>query len=332
MIVVIDSNTWLSTLALRSSLGAAVLFYVSQQGSTLAVPEVVRLEVEVHLRTLLQESIDALQTHHRKLLAIFGKLKEMVVPQPEEIDAVVARAFAMEPVKVRDLPFSLESARNSFLRTVNKIPPSHRTQQFKDGVIWADCVALLDEDDVVLVTNDKAFFEGDDYKQGLARALQAEIIGKPRTLRILHQLSDLLEQVRVPIELDAANLMSALGERYGKSFGDILDVNGFAAGAVRSCETKLFATSDPTALHIEFTLELDAVDAADRERPNGVFRISGSGRYIPKESRFMDLRRGGEELTYQSPMGEQVTRSNVIGAGSIVLGHADVLHSVRHPI
>ena len=53
------------------------------------------------------------------------------------------KLFSSLGVEVIDVAFSLESARSSFLKTIKKLPPSATTQQFKDGVLWADCLNLL---------------------------------------------------------------------------------------------------------------------------------------------------------------------------------------------
>lgn len=330
MIVVVDSNIWLSTLALRSNLGAVALFYLSQRGATIAVPEVVRLEVENNLRTGLFEAADLVQSNHRRLLAAFGTLKEVVVPTRSDIERVVETAFAIERPSLRHLPLSLESARSSFLKTVTKEPPSHRNQQFKDGVIWADCIQLLDEDDVILVSSDKAFFEGDDIKNGLSKKLEAEAVSKPHRIRLLSALSELLDEVRTPIHIEPSILFVAFQASEGGNFARLLVANGFSLGPLLHCSTKLYATSDPRKLYIDFKLELEAISNVGGG--NGILILAGNSLYVPQEARFEAMQSGGEELHFHSDDGEQTRKSIVIAVGSIVLGHADVTHAVRHPL
>ena len=332
MFVVIDSNIWLSSLALRSSLSAAVLFYIAQRGWTVVVPEVVCLEVEANLRAQLTGAVDSVQTNHRKLLAVFGRLKEVVLPTQSEIERVVSEVFAIDQIEIRRVPFSLESARDSFLRTVDKRPPSHRSQQFKDGVIWADCLALWEENDVILVTSDKAFFEGDDLKRGLSQELQREAAAKPHTLRLLCELTELLEDVRVPISVDPSELLAAFRASEGPIFTSLLDRNGFFEGALLRCSSQLYATSDASKLHLEFHLELEAGDATSQGRTGGVLLMAGNGLYAPRQSSFDVLQRVREELRYLSATGEEVKHRVVTGSVNMVLGHADVTHSIRHPL
>lgn len=296
------------------------------------VPEVVHLEVEANLRAKLTSAVDSVQKNHRELLAVFGKMKEVVLPTKSEIERVVSEVFAIDQICLRRVPFSLESARDSFLRTVNKRPPSHRNQQFKDGVIWADCLALLDDDDVILVTSDKAFFEGDDLKRGLSKELQSEAAAKPHTLRLLSELTELLDDVRVPISVDPSKLLAAFRASEGSTFASLLDRNGFYEGALLNCSTQLYATSDASKLHLEFQLELEAKDATGQDRTGGVLRITGNGLYAPRQSAFEVLQSEGEELRYISETGDEVKRSIAMGRANIVLGHADVMHFVRHQL
>jgi predicted nucleic acid-binding protein len=80
MIVVLDSNVWLSELGLRSPLGAVTRLFIRQHGARIALPEVIRLEVERHYRNRLREFIAKIQDNHRQLLTAFGTLKELVLP------------------------------------------------------------------------------------------------------------------------------------------------------------------------------------------------------------------------------------------------------------
>ena len=109
---------------------------------------------------------------YRQLLSVFGTLREVVLPDDAAIESKVADVFSNLGVELLEIPFSIESARASFLKTVDKVPPSETTQEFKDGVLWADCVALLGSDDVYLISNDTHFYEGRKHPNGLAKNLR----------------------------------------------------------------------------------------------------------------------------------------------------------------
>ena len=86
MYVIFDSNIWISELGLNSTMGAAVRFFVKYKGATVVVPEVIRLETERNLKAALTKYVGELDKNHRQLLAVFGKLKELVLPDEVAIE------------------------------------------------------------------------------------------------------------------------------------------------------------------------------------------------------------------------------------------------------
>ena len=206
MYVILDSNIWISELGLNSSLGAAARYFFRERGATVVLPEVIKLETEKHLRIELTNYVSNLKKNHRQLLSVFGKLKELVVPDSEAINAKIASIFGECQVEVYEIPLSLESARSSFLKTIEKVPPSDKNQQFKDGVIWAECLRLLDSADVYLVTADKAFYKDRQYHKGLSESLITEAKDSNHTVYIFPALSDLLETIKSEVKLDEKSL------------------------------------------------------------------------------------------------------------------------------
>ena len=84
----------------------------------------------------------------------------------------------------------------SLHKILNKLQPSDKAQQFVDGVIWANCLELLDESEVCLVTGDKAFYRNYDYNHGLAPNLKAEAEKCPNKLYLFAGLDKLLQDAR----------------------------------------------------------------------------------------------------------------------------------------
>ena len=157
MYIVLDSNIWLSELGLNTSKGAATRFYIKQRQAKLALPEVITEEVERNLINSLSAYSNDIQKRHRQLLSVFGQLKEVVLPSDTEIKEKANSLFDKVKIDLYHIPFSLESAKSSLRKINDKHAPSDKSQQFKDGVIWADCCNLLKQEDVILVTGDKAF-------------------------------------------------------------------------------------------------------------------------------------------------------------------------------
>jgi len=333
MIVVFDSNVWLSELGLRSGAAAAAKFFLNQNGARLAVPEVVRLEVQHNLQARLTEHIENIQTNYRQLLTAFGKLREVVLPTSADVQAKIQDLFdSLEVVKL-DIPFSLESARSSFLKTVDKAPPSDRTQEFKDGVLWADCLALLSSEPVVLVTSDKAFYQDRQYDKGLAHNLQAETTQFSNALQILPTLSALLQTLRTPVKLDEDALAQAFFTQHKDSVYGMVSRQGFELGTRQSLTYSLFVTENPSMLFLEFAMAYACTDIRGEGRTDAVLLLNGDGSYVPTTGTYADLRNFGEHLKYRMPDGsERENRNHVLFAGGLVLGHKEISSVVRYKL
>ena len=80
MFILFDANTWISQVGLQSKNGAAVRFFARQHNATIAIPEVVQMEVEELLTTRMLELRKKVSDGHRHLLPLFGRLQNLSLP------------------------------------------------------------------------------------------------------------------------------------------------------------------------------------------------------------------------------------------------------------
>ena len=279
MFIIFDTNVWLSEFALNSASGAAVRFYVKQHGATVVVPEVVRLELERNLTRMLCQLAENITRDHRELLAVFGNLKEVVLPTEDQIREKVAKILLDLDIPIKEMPFSLNAARSSFLKTIDKMPPSDRTQEFKDGVIWAHCIDLLAEADVYLVTGDKAFYCRREYSGGLAKNLLAEAKASSHELTLIHELAGLLKDIQRDVQIDEKKLVDAFLSEQSASVERMLDRTGFVLKGPPEVEVKLFATEVATQLYVEYVIKFRCDDTSDQGRTDATLELRGIGSY-----------------------------------------------------
>jgi len=275
---------------------------------------------------------DNIRRDHRQLLTVFGYLKDVVLPTAEEIKRQVENVLSNLDVPIREIPFSFDAAKASFVKTIRKEPPSDRTQQFKDGVIWAHCVELLDEGNVYFVTSDKAFYEGHDYSNGLAKNLLNEIREIERNFKLLTSLTDLLKDIRVEIDIDKSALADAYFGEQSSSVTSLLERTGFAVSGAPVINLEVFATESADQVYLDFTITYRCDDSRDLGRTDAILKLHGNGTFNPVTKEFLELQNRGEELTYIDQDGKQETRNIVIAAGNVVLGHRTVQHAVRFPL
>jgi len=333
MYVIFDSNIWISELGLNSARGAAARFFVKNSGATVVLPEVIKLETERYLKAELTKYVAELEKNHRQLLAIFGKLKELVLPDSEAIEAKVAEVFGDCQVELLEIPLTLESARSSFLKTIDKVPPCDKDQQFKDGVIWAECVRLLDTADVYLVTNDKAFYKGRQHENGLAEALALETKDVKHTIYIYPTLSALLETIRTEVKLDEKALVNQFLDSNRGSIESILARNSFTVAGDPTVTVHLYVTEDPNRLYAEFRISYHCEDLTADARSGAVLILEGDCTYLVKKNQFEAFRNYGEELFFKTKDGEDKSQRNVvIFADSLIIGHKTVEHTIKYKI
>lgn len=333
MYVVLDSNIWLSELGLNTPRGAAARFFLKQSGAKLAVPEIVRTEVETNLRNSLTNFASEITKNHRQLLAVFGQLKEVVLPSHEQIIERAQSTFNDVKVEMIEVPFSLESARASLEKVFEKAPPNGpNNQQFKDGVIWADCMKLLAQDDVRFVTEDKAFYRDRQYEKGLADNLQKEAELHPHRFAIFPSLNDLLAEISTTLELDKNLLVQVFTAKTATSIENMLERNGFAISSSPQVHISPFVTEQPDRLYIDFRITYECNDVRSDGRSKALLILKGDAFYSPNNKEFSELRNHGEELSFDDGGEERKSINNVLMVGNIVLGHRNVEHTIRHLI
>ena len=191
----------------------------------------------------------------------------------------------------------------------------------------------LKQDDVILVSPDKAFYTNMDYASGLAKNLKAEISASEHTMRLIPSLRDLLKEIRTEVEFDEAALESEFRKKFNQSIEGTLERNKFGINNRIKTITELYVTEQPSWLYIEFEIQYDCVDLSGEGRSDGLLTLRGVGRYDAVTGAVGDLQDHGESLSFTpSEGGEKVVQSRVVGVGSIVLGHREVSHTVKHKL
>jgi len=330
MFIVFDSNIWRSELGLNSAKGAAIRFFIKQKGAKIALPEVIKLETEHNLKNMMKDLMSEMVKNHRQLLTIFGRIKELVLPDENEIEERVRSIFSQVKVDIIELPFSFESAKNSFIKIIDKQPPSDTTEEFRDGVIWADCLSLLKSDDVYLVTNDKHFYNSRSHDKGLAKNLADEASTYENTIKIFSDISELIAEIKSDVKIDNRLLVNAFINNNRASITGTLERNGFELIGEPIVKSSLYVTEDPTKLYIEFEIQYLCNDLSGSNRTDAKLTLRGDGNYVLTNNAFSEIRNFGEELIFKLENGEEKQLRNVvIFAGGMVIGHKTVEHSVK---
>ena len=331
MYILFDSNVWISQLGLRSKNGSAVRFFARQKNATIAIPEVVQLEVQERLVEKLLRCREQIERAYREILPVFGQLRPPILPKEEDFRAQVAGLVANLGVDTLHLPLDLDAARSSMIRVLRRQAPSRTKEQFRDGVIWENCLDLLDKGDVYLVSEDKDFFEERNYEKGLAKELVNEMNQRSKKYRInlLHNLTTLLEEIQVSIDLDKAHVFEMIAAHSKEQLQEILRGHGFEPFGEVTGKLNFFATEIPTEVYFRFNFERSCSDTTDSARRAGVLRIEGSGFIDPETSEATEIHLLRTRLDYPDwepggpPLGTAPLAVHV---------NAPEVHKVRFPL
>ena len=280
MFILFDSNVWISQLGLRSKNGAAVRHFANRRNATVAIPEIVQLEVEEKLTTRLLELKKQNEASHRQLLSVLGELEPIRLPSEEEIRKAVESIIPDFDVPVLKIPFNIDVARSSMMRALRKIPPSSKNnEQFRDGVIWTHCLELLSEGDVYFVSEDRDFYQGKKHEKGLATELVKEMQhrSKTREVKLIPNLTELLDEIRIPIQLDHTEIFESIIVQQSENIEEILNSNGFELRGCVEGEVNCFATEKAQRIYFTFSFAHPCQDSAGTGRRPGELKLEGSG-------------------------------------------------------
>ena len=250
------------------------------------------------------------------------------MPDNIDADAIANHIFESVGVPIIEVQFSFESAVASFNKIIEELPPSGKNQQFKDGVLWADCVQLLKTDNVCLITNDRAFYKDQDTDKGLADNLASEILESAYQFTLLPELGRLLKDIRGQVAVDHKDIASSWRPMLSESVNNLLSNNGFQLGELAKISPRLYATEEPTNLFVEFNAEYTC-PSLDQDAQPATLMIGGDCRYNTQSKTTDQFRPKKEELTIPLPDGTETKRNVILAAANVYIGHKSVSHSVR---
>ena len=330
--VLLDSNVWIKELALQSVKASAVRYFLKITDATLVVPDVVRLQVEDHLRSKMIACRESIQKAHRELLQLMGTQRQITVPTDEEIEAAVPVLIERAGLKMLKPSLTLDVAESSFEKIRRKQSPSQRKEQFVDGVLWAHCLELLDEANTLLVTNDGAFYKDDDPKMGaLAPTLVDEALHRKYRICIYKDLEGLLERIRADVAPEDDDLIGEAHSIADDVIRALLDEHRFSLDRGDVVDCKAYFTETPDRLYLHFTVAWQPlVDNTSEERRDGKLTVVMEGAHA-RPTGFSDAHLNRVAIDYTDASGVPIHGGTVIARANAIRfgGPANEKHTIR---
>jgi hypothetical protein len=234
-------------------------------------------------------------------------------------------------VPTRHIPFTIAAAEASLNKVMWKMPPSDRSQQFKDGVIWADCITLAQEADVYLIGDDKAFFAGHDYKGGLAGNLLTEAKNCPHRVTLFRSLVDLLPEIKSPIEVDDASIAGKIVSNQVFTTNSV-EMPGFALEKPPIIRKKMHHTEAAHSIFVEFEADFRCTDTTMQGRQDGRLTCEGECFYDQVKREAINLFLKRVTFNYLSEAGEVVSQGVAVAGSVINVGPQVAHYGVRRAI
>lgn len=320
MKVILDTNIWIEEMALKSNIGSSFRLYANYNEIKIAVPEVVRLEFEHNIESRINELIRNTTDNYSRLLALFGKLRSVVLPDENEVKKLVQELIDNCGIPVENLSFSLDSARSSLMKVIKGLPPNgDKNQQFKDGVIWHDCLKLIDREDVAFITSDKAFYKNRNYNEGLAENLLQEIKGKGYKLRIYSRLSEILPIVETNISVDINTLVNSILRDNKETIDRMIQEDNVIISNIFGSNQKTYATEDASVVYVEYDLEIDCNEEGGDNETIANLSIKGNAMFNIKSNIWINIKQ--EYIEYRNLKSDLKQKCVFISVNESVIGH-----------
>ena len=258
--VLLDTNIWVSTRLLSTSLGAAVIYSLSQTKRRLALPEVIKEEIKKHAYKKGNEAVAAIQDNYRLIEQLMGSRDDFRVPPVDQFVTRVESRLAELGKFIHKTEFRLNHAKAALRRVLEESPPNgYKNQQFKDSAIWESILELAKDAEVDFVTEDKAFFQDQKPSYCLASNLLEDCKSVPGNIRVFYKLPNYLKAIREELPpFDKEKVVKKIDQSIIAGLSERAVDRGYKLGDISKSTVLAFLTEKPEVIAIEFEIYYSA--------------------------------------------------------------------------
>lgn len=255
--IILDTNIWVSTAGLKSRQGSEFRYWVrTNKNVQIVLPDVVRLESSRLLLESVKGNIKDIEKAYRQILALAGSYQPYKIPTVDEARAWIDGLYSGLGVPiVGGAPAALiaKAAHARVLECKLPITPK-RSNNYKDAVIWEQCLHDCASSAVVLVTSDSIFFEDSSLERDLAPNLKEEVEALDGELQIFSNLKRFLDHVEFDPPFREQDLVEAfLSDRKEEIDYACLDEDVFLDD-LESCDFSIRLTENPERVEAIYSM------------------------------------------------------------------------------
>lgn len=335
MILVIDTNIWLTENLLRSPKGLSITAYCINQSQRIMVPEIIEKETEVNFFREAVEARKKIKDEYDFLLMAMGKLKELVMPTDEEIKTTVSKRYEeLNSIIFRE-PFTFQQAQKALDMVINYLPPNSKgNQQFKDSAIWSSILDKANISEVEFITGDKGFFKDKSPNLGPADSIMADIDKSPNKIRVHFGLGAFLEMYFKAAEIiDTIKLGNEIIRIDGEKIMSHVEEFGITVQGVIFESVISYLTGKDGIFSIEYVAKV-IFEISEITPPEPGYTISGNCLYNSIVGTILNNYLTEFDFEYKSETNEiqNKTASHGYISGNLVLGHKTIEYDIKHKI
>lgn len=215
-IVVLDANVWIKERLLRSGIGAALLWAVRKTEGFLLLSDTIRFEILNGVKNEFIKSAAEIEKNLVTVRALIGQSQEITFPASEEIPSIVDSRLSNLGTLVKETSHKTEHLESALQRVLKHLPPAHKKEEFRDCLLWEMVldIATSTHDEVVIITEDAAFYEKDNYENGIAYLLSKEIELAGAKITIFRNISLYLSTLKEEVlKLDLTFVIPTINEQ-----------------------------------------------------------------------------------------------------------------------
>jgi len=300
-LVLLDSNVWIGERMLHSPLGAALLYALVQAGGRIALPEIVRREVDAVLLRDFDRTIETMDKSARWIRQLTGRHVSVTAPSRIAAEAAFRERWTGLAGTLAEVPFTLDQANAALDKILRRDPPSGpNNEQFRDCCIWEAALELAASVPVHLVTSDRAFFQERSIAGGLASSLAAEARRLDRTVSLHSSLDGVLrhEGIAAAATINDVAIKAAITTMIASKVEELSTDGGrtFEPSKPLRIVINGYATPVPSEIAVAFETDFrldEAIGSSGRDPLRLKLSIKGSLNWVPSANEATDWQISG---------------------------------------
>lgn len=254
-IVVVDTNVWRSSQLLRDHVSASLLYTLEATHGYLGMPEVIEREILKHGVIMGREARAGVERHLRTIRALVGRSPAIALPDDAQFHSATFERIQELDHLLHRTSFTPDLALRSLDRVNLQKPPAQASQQFKDCVVWENCLDLAADFDVHLITQDRAFYEKSSFDV-LEKRLQAELAEKSVQLKVQPSIEAALPVLmdQSPAAFEPSAVVDTIDASISAQVRASVEGDGFILGQRQEGRLQAFVTETSGRLALTFAL------------------------------------------------------------------------------